>query len=358
MLRSRVREARQRAGMQQRELAARAGLSRQGLGAIESGEASPSTTVALELARVLGCRVEDLFSLPSSATLTALAPEPTGARVRLGEVGGRWVAHPMPSDPVIPADGLAARPPRAGRVAIRPLREVEALRENLLVAGCDPALGLLAGHLIDSPARLRLHWIDAASEPALELLAAGRVHVAGLHLLDEASGEHNLPAVRGRFGDRPMLVVNLAWWQQGLVARRDRPVRRIDDLAARGVRVALREPGSGARALLDRLLAAAGIPRLRSAGTFGGHHAVARAVAAGVADAGIATAAAAEAAGLAFVPLADDRFDLVMPAELANTPPGARLLDTLAGARFRRDAGALPGYRTRGTGTIVGRIAA
>jgi molybdate-binding protein len=142
-----------------------------------------------------------------------------------------------------------------------------------------------------------------------------------------------------------------------VVRRRARAPRRLAQLAARGVRVCGREPGSGARALLDRLLAAEGIPRgrLDVVETASSHLAVARSVASGASDAGVSTAAAAAAFGLDFVPLATSRFDLVMAPDTAASPSGARLIDVLAGRRFRRDAGALPGYSTADTGKLLAR---
>jgi len=368
-----LRKLRQDAGLQQQELAARVGVSRQTISAIEAGATVPSTTLALDLARVLGCRVENLFALaaqdrPLPATLApSFAPGPrlaSGSRVRLGWVRGRWLAHGLAGDnPSVvgtPADGIVARQSRRA-ATVKPLRDDDALRANLLVAGCDPALGLLAGHLLDGAARLRLHWIEAASEPALDALARGLVHIAGLHLFDAATGQHNIPAVRARLGsEAATVVVNLAAWPQGFVLRPSHTsrIRRAADLE--GVRVVVREPGSGARALLDRLLGEAGLglTELDVVDTAYGHHAVARAVAAREADAGIATAEAAAAHGLAFVPLAEDRFDLVMLADTLVGPSGQRVMETLAGGRFRRDVGALAGYGTAKTGQIMAKVAA
>jgi molybdate-binding protein/DNA-binding XRE family transcriptional regulator len=363
-LRSEVRERRRQAGLQQQDLAARVGVSRQSLSAIEAGETVPSTALALELARALGCRVEDLFSLAESAQIASVAVAPSlgrplpavtaGSRLRLGLVGGTWVAHRLEGDTsMVAADALAART-RRGAVAVTPLRELGPLRANLLVAGCDPALGLLAGHLAEGPAGVRLHWIEGASGSALDALARGLVHVAGLHLFDPATGEYNLPAVRARLGARPVVLVTLASWEQGLVVRPGsaRRIRRPADLAARGVKVAMREPGSGARALLERLLADERVPlsRLTVAATEYSHQAIAHRVASGSADAGVATAAAAAAFGLTFVPLAEDRFDLVMTAETMEGASGRRLVEALASAPFRRDIGALRGYGTADTG--------
>lgn len=371
-----VRKLRQEAGLQQQELAARVGVSRQTLSAIEAGTTVPSTALALDLARALGCRVESIFALAGqdrslpvtlAPSFTPGPPLASGGRVRLGWVRGRWLAHGLAGDnPSVvgtPADGILARPSRRAD-SVRPLRDDDALRANLLVAGCDPALGLLAGHLLDGAARLRLHWIEAASEPALDALARGLVHIAGLHLFDAATGQHNLPAIRARLGGEAAatVVVNLAAWPQGFVVRPSQKpkIRRAADLAAPGVRFVAREPGSGARALLDRLLGEAGLGlgELDVVDTAYGHHAVARAVAAREADAGIATAEAAAAHGLAFVPLAEDRFDLVMLADTLVGPSGQRVMETLASGRFRRDVGALAGYGTAKTGQIMAKVAA
>jgi molybdate-binding protein/DNA-binding XRE family transcriptional regulator len=363
-LRCDVRDRRLRAGLQQQELAQQVGISRQSLSSVEAGETVPSTTVALALARALDCRVEDLFELPDARLRVAFAPalgaplppvEP-GGRLRVGLVRDRWIAHRLdgdaPSVAATPADALVAG--RRSGAAVVPLRDVGALRANLLVAGCDPAIGLLAGHLADSAGRVRLHWIEAASGAALDALAFGMVHVAGLHLYDPASGQHNLPAVHARLGDRPVVLVTLATWEQGLVVRpaSARRIRRLEHVAARGVRVVLREAGAGARVLLERLLGEARIPiaRLTVVDTAYSHHAVAHTLAAGTADVGVATAAAAAAYGLTFIPLAEDRFDLVMPAEVLRSASGARMVDTLSTGRFRRDIGALRGYGTAETG--------
>src|SRR5207247_8473978 len=142
------------------DVAARVGVSRQALSALEAGATVPSTSLALQLARALGCRVEDLFWLsddqaPLEAALVA-APDDGRKRVAVAPVGERWVAHLLDGEgpPVVPADGV-----RAGR-RVRPLRAAAALRQNLLVAGCDPALGLLGGHLGERFPAARLHWIE------------------------------------------------------------------------------------------------------------------------------------------------------------------------------------------------------
>ena len=112
-----LRRARQKSGLRQGELAARAGISRQTLSVLESGRGQPSTLIALNLARVLGCRVEELFWLDeeSGAVRAETAGEAAGAgRALAGVVAGRWVAHPLRHDDplavVTAADALFRSP--------------------------------------------------------------------------------------------------------------------------------------------------------------------------------------------------------------------------------------------------------
>ena len=342
---TRVRARRQRAGLSQRMLAEQVGITRQALIAIEAGRQVPSTTVSLALGRALSCRVEDLFVLEAPAALSAQwaggrtgGPKPAV----VGRVGGHWVAHPVPTGAGLAADGLAeAR--GSGRCAVTPLRSSTALGDAILVAGCAPLLGpLVAG--VRGPGGVAATWLPHNSRRALDLLRQGLVHVAGLHLPDRGAGD-NAPAVRRRFGDRRMLIVNLTRWRQGLVVARGNAVgvRGPDDLARRGLRIVRREPGSGAGKLLDRVARSASV-KLASGPQATGHLEVARMVASGAADVGVAIESVALACGLSFVPLLEERFDLVVPAELAEDPPVARLLDALDGAAFRRQAVATGGY--------------
>jgi molybdate-binding protein/DNA-binding XRE family transcriptional regulator len=376
-----LKELRMKVGLQQRDLAARVGVSRQTLGALEAGESVPATSIALQLARVLGCRVEDIFWLgeddsPLDAVLVGRPDQPAAGgpglrkRVALAAVDERWVAHLLdgdsPSAFATPADGLLAtgarREPGKRPVRVRPLRESKTLRENLFCAGCDPALALLAGHVGERWKGGRLHWVEAGSGSALDMLADRQVHLAGVHLFDEDSGEHNVAPVRRRLGGRAMALVNLAIWEQGLVvaAGNPRKIRTIGDLARKGVRTVGRESGTGAQELLHRLAAEEGVPR-KAVGLVAvarGHMAVAQTVASGAADAGIATRAAAAGHGLDFIPLAEARFDLVMPRETADDVRLQRLMDVLGSQRFKRDLGGLAGYGTTRTGQVVAEVGA
>jgi molybdate-binding protein/DNA-binding XRE family transcriptional regulator len=375
-LRNSIRQRRTQAKLTQQELADRVSVSRQALNRIETGHVVPGTDLTLRLARCLGCRVEELFSLEErDGELQAeLQAEPgAGERLLLAQVGGRWVAHRLrqgdPQALVTAADGLLVRPERREKAEPRgpqriravPLRAAEGLRGNLLVSGCDPALALLGARFAERHPGHRLSWLQAGSDAALGDLYRGQVHLAGAHLFDEEAREYNVPFVRRSFAGRPMLVATFAHIEEGFAVAPGNPgrIRRPEDLARRGVRLVNREAGTGARRLLDRLLSAARVPASAVAGydrLARGHLEVAALVAAGGADVGVVARSAALAHGLDFVPLAEERFDLVLPKEWSGDPRVVRLFDTLESRGFRRELAAVGGYDARRSGQLVAEL--
>jgi putative molybdopterin biosynthesis protein len=367
-VRTAVKATRQHLGMQQQDLAEAIGVSRQTLSLIEGGETVPSTQIALALARELRCRVEDLFSLRSDGQIIeaefvgeAGPKDARKKRVSLGWVGDRWVARALETDEALalgtPADGIATLSADKGKTKakVRPLRDVESLQRNLLVAGCDPALGVLGRHLEERFHGPRLHWIEKASRPALEELAQKRVHIAGMHLLGQGSAGDNATAVRERFGSDSMVLVTLASWEQGFVSRPERKCKSVADMERKGTRIIAREAGAGAQELLEGVYRKAGRAWRHDTpvAIARGHRAVAQMVAMGMGDVGVATRSAAASFGLHFEPLAEARFDLVFPAALASQAPVQALLDCLSSARFRQDIAGMTGYQTARTGMAI-----
>ena len=346
-LESRLRVHREAAGLSQLALAGRVGVTRHAVLAIEAGRQVPSTSLALRLAHALGVRVEDLFVLTPAGELTVrLAPGGAGARVALAEVDGRWVAHRLPLEGSDAADGLLAGEGPRAEARVRPLTAPERLRGHVLVAGCAPLLGTLAPRVGARFGDARATWLPAGSVRALELLAEGFVHVAGVHFPD-ARGEDNAAVIARLFPRARMLLVNLTRWRQGLVVAPGNPLGILSgaDLLREGLRFAGREEGTGAERVTARLVESAGGERTSLAGPLArGHAEVARLVQCGAADAGVAVEGVALAAGLGFVPVAEERFDLVVSASLADHGPVARLLDALDDAAFRAEAAELPGY--------------
>ncbi len=221
-------------------------------------------------------------------------------------------------------------------------------RPTLVVAGCDPALPLLETplSLLDPP--VAFTWWPCASAEALRLAEQGLVHAAGAHLRGH-SGEYNTGAARERLRRRGAEVIGFSSWREGLVLRPEARERTcgLADLARQGLRLVNREEGSEARYVLDREarrlgIEPAAIPGYGTRAT--GHLQVASAVAAGLADAGVASEPAALAYGLVFLPLAAERFDLVIPAAQVGSREVQGLLKVLTSPWLLTQLASLPGY--------------
>lgn len=367
---SRLSSIRRQRGIPAAELAQRVEVSRQTIYAIEAGDYVPNTAVALRLARELEVPVEELFRLaeppedlsqPVSAVMLSSRPAGPGAAVRVARVRSQWVCTPVQTDPayLAPADARIARVSKGRYQAeIELMDSQESVEKRLVIAGCDPAIGLLAS-AVERLSGVEVVAISAASQRALEWLKAGRVHIAGSHLEDAASGEFNLPQLRRLMPDEDLAVTTFASWEEGFVVARGNPlgIRGAADLVRPKVRIINREPGSGSRTLLDRMLRRDGIPaeKVRGYGNLAsGHLAAARAVAAGASDCCVATAAVAQAFSLDFLPLHAERFDFAVRREFFALPAVRCLHELLQRASFRRKLESLAGYETSQTGRAVG----
>ncbi len=367
--RTQLPEIRRRRGISTAQLAKSAGVGRQTIYSIEAGEYVPNTALALALARILEVRVEDLFQLenepqapakPVSAELLHVGdPLRKGQPVQLCEVGKRLIAVPAEPQPaVLPlADGvLIDQTRRAGTASVRAFPSDGSEGKRLLVAGCDPGIALLAHHL-SRTAGVELVVASSSSRQSLEWLKDGFVHIAGTHLRDASTGDYNLAAVKKLFPRGGVKVVTFAIWEQGLVFASGNPreIRSVADLAGRRVRLMNRETGAGSRELLDHELERAGIAHKDVAGydrIAHGHLPAALAVSLGEADCCIATRSAAQAFGLGFVPLATERYDLVIRQPFVKLPAVEALLDSLNRSAIRRRLEMLAGYDTSRTGEV------
>lgn len=326
----------------------------------------------------------EIFALPLLAALEGTAPvarpratarlarrlaSSLGAddwiRVRLGRVGDGLVATPLPRGAgvltsLVRADGLLVVPAaREGHdageaVSVRLLRDLDAVERTIVAIGShDPVLDLAASLLRARDPERTLVSGPVGSLGGLVALRDGLCHLAGCHLLDPASGEYTLPWIARVLPGRDVRVVRLVHREQGLIVAPGNPLglRGLEDLPR--ARFVNRQRGAGTRVLLDHELGRLGVAPdavdgyAREEPT---HLAVAAAVAAGRADAGLGVLAAARAFGLGFVPVAREPFDLVMaPGEPAVAP----LLDLMADAGFRAQVEALGGYSTAETGRRV-----
>jgi putative molybdopterin biosynthesis protein len=350
---------REQRGIAAAQLARDIGVSRPTIYAIEAGIYTPNTNIALQLARVLDCRVEDLFSLeveapsePSQIRVKYLSSDTQprkGQPLQLCRIGTVVVGVPRANGPsyMSDADGVVSRVgARASDVYVNPLADLNA-GKRIVVGGCDPATSILASQLD----RLGFEAIavPCSSQRALEWLKSGLIHIAGSHLHDAETDEDNLPFVKRLFKKGQVRVVSYVTWEQGLVVQHGNPkaIRSIENLTRKGVRLINREEGSGARQLLDRGLESAGISARHVSGYDAiapGHLPVAWSVSTSGADCCIATRSAARHFDLDFVPLVSERYDFVIPQQCWELPAVRAVLDVLTRSQFRRRLEALTGY--------------
>jgi len=366
---NRVGEIRKSRGVGAADLARRVGVSRQTIYAIELGTYVPNTEVALNLAKELEVTVDELFLLQDgpqkaaeslAAEVLSSGPSVKGQPVRVCQIGSRWVSVPVSASPYYmpEADGIIKRTGKTnGRADLVVFAKEEAAQKRLVLAGCDPATGLLA-RMVERISGVEIVSAAASSKLALTWLSEGKVHVAGSHLEDPKTGEFNLPYLRKQFPSEDFSVVTFARWEEGFVVATGNPkrIRKIEDLARKNVRFANREPGSGSRGLLDTLLDKAGMDGEKVQGydrIAHGHLAAAYCVVSREADVCLATRSAAQTFGLDFVPLHSERYDLVMRKRTADLPAVKAFLDVLQRATLRRKLEVLAGYDTSQTGTVL-----
>lgn len=366
---NRLAQVRKSRGLSASELARRVNVSRQTIYAIEAGTYVPNTEVALQLARELEVKVDELFSLNEgeqqplesvAAEVLSAAPAEKGQPVRVCQMGSRWVGVPVTASPYYmpEADGIIKRTQRAtSRADVVVFAKEEAAQKRLVLAGCDPATSLLA-RMVERISGVEIVSAAASSKLALSWLKEGKVHIAGSHLQDAKTGEFNLPFIRREFPDEDFTVVTFARWEEGLVTASDNPkdIRKPEDLARKHVRFVNREPGSGSRALLDKLLESSGVDTARVHGydrVAYGHLAAAYCVVSQEADVCLATRSAAKTFNLGFIPLHTERYDLVMRKRTADFPAAKAFLDVLQRATLRRKLEVLAGYDTTETGAVI-----
>ncbi|MCC7375543.1 MAG: helix-turn-helix domain-containing protein [Verrucomicrobiales bacterium] len=334
---------RQARGWTQADLAQRAGISRAAVSAIEGATLNPSVTAALSLAEALGCSVEELFGQRRNATEATAqwAWQPRGEPCRFweAEVDQRRLLFPVEATHInaIRHDGVWHQGVAAAAHEFDPAR-------TLVLACCDPAAGLLASEYARESG-FRLLVLPRGTAAALDLLSQRLVHVAGLHRSTSDHPDRNPATVQERLGTGYRLV-RAADWQEGVALPGGDGTSTATSLLRKSRRWAARERGSAARECLDDLLG----NRDFEGREVDSHAAVAEAVHAGWAEAGICVRLCADEAGLNFLPLRTESLDLCFPAATQHDPRLQALVRLLKHRAYRRMVSELPGYDARHTG--------
>ena len=242
------------------------------------------------------------------------------------------------------------------RAAIFPYSEHPS--QVVITGSHDLALELLADSLNQGSNESAVFTLPVGSMDGLIALRQGVGQIAGIHLFDPASGEYNLPFARHLFPDKKFHLLTLAHRQQGLIVASGNPLglQDITGLARENIRFVNRRKGSGTRMWLDRQLVAETIaPDVVKGYSWevDTHLQVAEAVLQNKADVGIGLQAAAQAFGLGFVPLFEERYDLVVMDDTISSSLLAPALDFLHTARFKNAVANLGGYNTQQMGVEI-----
>jgi len=219
----------------------------------------------------------------------------------------------------------------------------------------DLAVELMARTLAEETGRVHLSVEYVGSLGGLMALAQNEAEIAGVHLWDEVTDSYNAPFVRRLLPGRRVALLTLAHRSLGLIVPAGNPqgVQTLADLAHSGVRLVNRQSGSGTRVWLDAQLKALGIQPASVPGyewEETTHLAVASAVEQGEATVGLGIHAAASAYGLDFVPLTQERYDLVLPEVAWGLPAAQALIMVVRSPQFREAIAAFGGYDTSETG--------
>lgn len=310
--------------------------------------------------------------------LTRKAPSRPGMRevlrLAVGRVGERYVATPLGRGAgmittLTKAQAIANIPPESegldqgALVRAEMLTHPNSLERTLVIIGShDNTLDLLANELMGLQDPVRLASTHVGSMGGIAALRNGSTLIAGAHLFDPESNDYNFPFILRHLPDVPVRVFNLAIRDQGFIVPKGNPkgITGLEDVATKGLRFINRQRGAGTRILLDHHLKLAGL----SPGEILGydkeeftHMAVAVNVLTGAADCGLGIHAAAKALGLDFVPLAKERYDLIIREDALTGEMGTNpdhkisiLLDFIKNTSFKKAVETLGGYETSLTG--------
>lgn len=288
--------------------------------------------------------------------------------VNCAPINGEYRAYPLNrgagvTTSLVRADGFiqierGSEGLEAGQAClVRMHRSRRVIDETLVCIGShDMAIDILAD-LLQRRFQIRLISTNAGSMGGLMSLRRSETHLAGIHLLDTASGDYNLAYLQRYMPDANWKLYTLIHRQQGLIVKRHNPldIQGLRDLLKPGLRFINRQKGSGTRVLLDHLLEREGIS---PEAIYGYNHeeythlAVAAAVKNDACDAGLGIYASARIMDLDFIPVAEERYELCMLPDLIDTYQMDCVLEIINSRDFQHRVMQLGGYNLEGCGTL------
>ncbi|MBE3127490.1 MAG: molybdopterin biosynthesis protein [Candidatus Atribacteria bacterium] len=291
-------------------------------------------------------------------------------RVKLGNIDGKIMAYPLSRGAgvvtsLVEADALICIPlfkegvDFGEEVEAELLEDLNRIKNNIIVTGShDLVLDILKNELQEEFSDFNLVSFNVGSMGGLLALKQKRTHLATAHLLDPESGEYNFSYIKKMLPQRELIVVNLTYREQGIMVKRGNPknIKGIDDLVKKDIKFINRQKGSGTRVLLDYLLKKKGINPLDIQGYSKEeytHLMVASAVTEGSVDAGLGILSAVKAFHLDFVPVAKERYDIIIPEEYYSSLKIQKLLTIIRSEKFRKKVLSLGGYDLSQSGKVI-----
>jgi len=291
-------------------------------------------------------------------------------RVKIGKVGEKFFATPLPRGSgmvtsLTQADGIIRIPALSEGLNENEATEVELLKPLeeiantvVMVGSHDLTLDLLANLLgrYYPPVFLSSHSVGSLG--GILAIRNGNCHMAGSHLLDPETGEYNFPYIHTYLNGMEVKVIHLVWREQGLFVQRGNPkkVKGLDDLLRKDITFINRQKGSGTRILLNHTLKNLSLDSNQIRGyekeEFT-HMAVASTVASGVADAGLGILSAARAMDLDFIPIAKERYDVIIPSIYFEDEKVQKVIETIRSDEFKRMVLQMGGYDVSRTGELL-----
>ncbi|MGD8520010.1 MAG: molybdopterin biosynthesis protein [Desulfobacterales bacterium] len=291
-------------------------------------------------------------------------------RVKLGRVGRRVVATPLPRGAgsitsLTEADGIIRIPNHVEGIkdhepaTAELLRPLSFIQNTIVIVGShDNTLDVLTDCIKSSHSHLTLSSSHVGSMGGLMAIKKGVCHLAGAHLLDTQDGSYNVSYIKKLLPNMPVKLVHLVLRDQGLIVKRRNPkkIQGIEDLVREDISFINRQGGSGTRILLDYKLKQMGLNPENINGyqheEFT-HMSVAVAVLSGTVDTGLGIYAAAKALDLEFIPVVTEQYDLIIPNGHYHSQNLQILLEIINSQAFKQRVEALGGYSTQNTGKVI-----
>ncbi|MCL1911207.1 MAG: helix-turn-helix domain-containing protein [Leptospirales bacterium] len=353
-----LKELRQKKGYTQSQLADMLGIKRQAVYDIESGRYLPNTLIALRLAKILNVTVEEIFEekLPEAMSVELAEDAAPDSRLSVIKIRDKFIGYPLKNEDILGGGIRSAGGRYLGNGKAELLKNESLIENTIAVLGCDPAFNLLSSYL--SASDTSMYYRFASSKKAIESLAAGHAHAAGVHIQSSGSKGFNADFARKFMKRQKFGIITFAEYEEGLIVAKGNPLKinGFADLVNPKIRFVNREAGAAVRFHLEEALKGGGIP-FEAINGFDkhvySHTEGTRLVEYGLADAALGLRAFAGIYEVDFVPASSVRCDLVIPADLWGFRAIKLLADILQTKRFRMELQSIAGYNTDNTGKYI-----